>query len=511
MKNLFTPFRVGLLVLASAIFLFVFITFVRKGGLSRSDAVDYWALFHDASGLSQKSRVQIAGIPVGEITRIELQGTRAKVWIRVRRDVGVRTNARLAKRSESLLGDYLVDLYPGTEDQPLLPEGGEIPTVLDQQGMQQVFESLGRITSDIEAVTGALRQSLGGQQGADSLQHIVGNLIRLTDALDVTVRHSAEQLDTIMTNVEGVSADVRGATRGEDERIRLIIDNISQITADTRDVMREVKSMVGAGQGDIKDSVAGLKTTLARLDRTLANVETVTENIKEGKGTVGELLSDERLGKKLGETLEDVSDYASRLTGLQTQVGIKSEYLFSQGRAKDTFELRLVPKPDKYYLLELVDDPRGTVNRVTVQTNPPNVGNPVTQEIRTTTDSLKFSAEFAKRYYFATLRFGLIESTGGLGADLHFLNDALTMKFDAFNFSDRELKYPRVRTTAELKLFSHILLTAGADDILNQQVTDSATNRLIAGRDFFLGGGIVFTDDDLKAILTAVGGVSPRP
>lgn len=509
MKNLLTPFRVGLLVLASAAFLFVFITFVRKGGLSRSEAADYYAYFHDASGLGQKSRVQIAGIPVGEVTKIELQGIRAKVWIRVRRDVGVRTNATIAKRSESLLGDYQLDLVPGTEDQGKLPDGGEIPTVIDQQGMQQIFESLGKITGDIQAVTFALRETLGGQKGANSLEHIVSNLIRVTDALDSTVRRSGEQLDTIMANVEAVSSDVRGATRGEDAQIRLIIDNIRQITEDTRDVMATVKGMVGSDQGDIKEGVAGLKDTLERLNRTLANVETITQNVKDGKGTVGALLSDERMGKKLSETLDDVSDYAERLTGLQTQVGIRSEYLFSQGQAKDTFELRLVPKPDKYYLLELVDDPRGTVDKVTVQTNPPNVGNPVTQEVRTTTNSLKFSAEFAKRYYFATLRFGLIESTGGVGADLHFLNDALTMKLDAFNFSDRDLTYPRVRAAAQLRLFSHIVLSAGADDILNPQSTDSATHRLISGRDFFLGGGIFFTDDDLKAILSAAGGSIP--
>ena len=71
---------VGLLVaVAGGVFLVAF-TFFRKGGLAaprqlrRSRAV-----FDDVTGLSWKSRVQMAGIQVGEVTEIELSGERARV------------------------------------------------------------------------------------------------------------------------------------------------------------------------------------------------------------------------------------------------------------------------------------------------------------------------------------------------------------------------------------------------------------------------------------------------
>jgi phospholipid/cholesterol/gamma-HCH transport system substrate-binding protein len=144
-----------------------------------------------------------------------------------------------------------------------------------------------------------------------------------------------------------------------------------------------------------------------------------------------------------------------------------------------------------------------------VQSNPPASGEPVTQIQRITRDDLKFSAQFAKRYYFTTLRFGIIESTGGAGADVHFFNDHVTLKMDAFNFSVEELRYPRLRATLRLQAFGHLFATAGMDDILNRQVRDSASNKLIAGRDIFFGAGVFFTDDDLKAVLTAAPVPSP--
>ncbi|WP_338866244.1 MlaD family protein [Myxococcus stipitatus] len=505
MKKLVTPFRVGLLVIAAGAFFVAFVLFAREGGLSASDSTRVWAYFRDASGLAVRGRVQIAGIRVGEIDEISLEGTRARVILKIRKDVDLREDAVLTKRSESLLGDYLLDLNPGTESAPKLEEGGQIRRVIDTQGMEAIFESLSQITSDIQQVTGALREVLGGERGAGSLQRIVENLVRLSDSVDATVRRNADRLDVILSNFEGVSSDVRTITQSNQADVGRIVDNIEFITRDVREVLASVKSIVGSGEGDFKESVASLKQTLTKLDSTLGNLEEITRKVKDGEGAAGVLLTDESVGREVRETVQDVARFASKLTDLQAEVGIQSSYLAAQGRSKNVFSVRLIPKPDKYYLLELVDDPRGTVSTEVVQTNPPSEGDPVIQTRKVTKESLKVSAQFAKRWYFTTLRVGLIESTGGVGADLHLFEDALTLKLDAFNFAADELRYPRLRATLRAQAFDHLFVVAGMDDMLNAQQRDTVTQRLIAGRDFFVGGGLYFTDDDLKAIIAATG------
>ena len=509
MKKLVTPFRVGLLVIAAGAFFVTFVLFAREGGLSDSDSTRVWAYFRDASGLAIRGRVQIAGIRVGEIDDIILEGTRARVVLKIRNDVDLREDAVVTKRSESLLGDYLLDLNPGTENAPKLENGGQIRRVIDTQGMEAIFESLSQITSDIQQVTGALREVLGGERGAGSLQRIVENLVRLSDSVDATVRRNADRLDVILANFEGVSTDVRTITQNNQADVGRIVDNIEFITRDVREVLASVKNIVGSGEGDFKESVASLKQTLTKLDNSLGNLEEITRKVKDGESAAGMLLTDESVGREVRETVRDVSSLVSRLTELQTEVGIQSTYLAAQGRSKNMLSLRLIPRPDKYYLLELVDDPRGTVTTQVVQTNPPSEGDPVIQTQKVTKESLKISAQFAKRWYFTTLRVGLIESTGGVGADLHLFDDALTLKMDAFNFAADELRYPRLRATLRAQAFDHLFVVAGMDDMLNAQQRDTATQRLIAGRDFFVGGGLFFTDDDLKAIITATGLPTP--
>ncbi len=516
MPKIFTPFRVGLLVLVSGAVLFLFLTFVKKGGMTEAESIRVYAYFHDASGLTKKSRVQIAGIPVGEVGQIELEGLRAKVWLKIRRSVNLREDASLTKRSESLvLGDFQLDLNPGTTAAPEMKDGGEIKNVIDAEALASVFNTLGKITDDIQQVTTALRNVLGGEKGTGSMQNIMDNLVKLSDSIDKTVRESSTQLDQILKNVEAVSQDVRGITQGEGGTVRDALQNIDQITKDTREVMASVKKVLGANEGDLKESVSSLKGTLERLDNSLKNVEEVTTKIKEGKGPVGALVSNERLGQKLSDTVEDIADFAGRLTSLETEVGIRSEYLVTQGQAKNYLQIRLIPKPDKFYLIEAIDDPRGSVQTIYVQNNPPNAGSPSTQKQTITSDALKFSAQFAKRYSFATLRFGILESTGGLGLDLSaplkffyfskWIEDALMLKIDVFNFSVTSLTYPRLRATLRFTPYEHIYVSAGMDDILNTPTRDVLTNRLLSGRDFFVGAGIYFTDADLKSLLPVTG------
>jgi phospholipid/cholesterol/gamma-HCH transport system substrate-binding protein len=503
LKKLVTPFRVGLLVVAAVGFLLTFLVFIRRGALG-TENIKVYAVFRDASGLGKRSRVQVAGIPVGEIQEIALAGTRARVTLRLRKDIGLRTDAVLIKRTESFLGDYLLDLQIGTPQAPLMPEGGEITRVIDQQGLQALFDTLGKITNDIQAVTTSLRDALGGDAGTQSLQIIVRNLTELSQSVNATAQRSSENIAAILDNVRNVTASMRDATEGESSSFREIVENVRVISSDVRRMVSDVRTSAYA-DGGVEGQIASIGSSLQKLDSTLANLEESTGKVREGKGTVGELVSNERLGQKVSETIDDVTNYAQRLTGLKVEVNIHSDYLFNAGASKIEAGIRIIPRPDRYYLISLISDPRGVENTEYVQTNPPSRDDPALQRRTVTSiNSLKFSAQFAKRFYFATFRFGIVESSGGVGVDLHLWNDQLAIKTDVFDFANQRLRWPRIRTSLQLTFLQHLYLNAGVDDIFNRPVYSQLDNRVLAGRDFFLGAGIVFTDDDLKAVLPSV-------
>jgi phospholipid/cholesterol/gamma-HCH transport system substrate-binding protein len=216
-----------------------------------------------------------------------------------------------------------------------------------------------------------------------------------------------------------------------------------------------------------------------------------------GRGTIGRLVNDDKLIDSLTDVVDESSRFIKKITRLQTIVALRSEYYLGETAVKNYFSLKLQPKPDKYYMLQLIDDPRGrTMFRETVTSTTDSTKNPVIREQETITeDRFRFSLQYAKRFYFVTGRIGIIENTGGVGVDVHLLDDDLELSGDIFAFDENV--NPRVKLWGLYTFFTHLYVAAGIDDVWNDEETD-----------FFIGAGISFNDDDLKALITTTGAPS---
>jgi phospholipid/cholesterol/gamma-HCH transport system substrate-binding protein len=245
--------------------------------------------------------------------------------------------------------------------------------------------------------------------------------------------------------------------------------------------------------------------------------------VSEGKSVAGKLLVDERLGRKVGGAAEDLADYYDRLNKMQIQLQLRSEWLLNQtlsnnGRpgTKLYFGARLLPRPDKYYIFEVVSDPRGvdTVTTDTVTTRDPVTGlDTTTVSTRTKhEEKLTFTLQMAKRYGPVAFRVGVIESSGGVGSDLYLLDDALQVSVSVYQFSrPYQNVFPRAKVWLNYYFLQHFYATAGADDFLNQWKIGRYPGgpKFTIGNDVFFGGGLYFTDDDLKTLIGAgAGGIA---
>jgi len=189
---------------------------------------------------------------------------------------------------------------------------------------------------------------------------------------------------------------------------------------------------------------------------------------------------------------------------------LRSEWLLNQTAAKTYFGIRLVPRPDKYYIFEVVSDPRGVDTVVTTTTtlrDPSQPTLPDSTAIATTTtheQKLTFSLQVAKRYGPVAFRVGIIESSGGVGSDLHLFNDKLQVSVSIYQFS-RPFQgvFPRAKVWLNYAFLQHFYVTAGSDDFLNQwrEGRYPGGPKFTLGTDAFFGGGLFFTDDDLKTLM----------
>jgi phospholipid/cholesterol/gamma-HCH transport system substrate-binding protein len=501
-------FAVGLLVAVTGVAFLVAFTFFKKGGYGERDSYRVHAYFDDITGITWKSRVQVAGIQIGEVDQVTLAGQRARLDLRVKKDIDLRWDACLTKRFPSaLLPDALLEATLGTPGAPSLREAPEaereITCVREAASVAKLLDSLAKVAADIQVVSADIAKTVGGPE---SIREIMANLARVTRTIDQVVGKNAEGIGAIVENARAFTGELRSVAEQDRERYHAIARNVEEASTRLNSVLATVQNILGANQPELKESAQGLRQALEKLNRSLDQVEQATNRIAEGKGVAGKLLADERLGEKLGSTIENYADYADRLFKLQVQVQFRSEWLLNQKGSKTYAGFRLIPRPDKYYLLEIVSDPRG-VNTVTTETvttlNTSNVSTKVLNE-----QKVSFSLEFAKRYGPVTLRIGLIESTGGLGGDLHLFDDHLQISLDVFQFQRlTQDVFPRAKLWANYSFLNHFYVTVGTDDVLNKLRSRQfpLLPNFVVGRDLFFGGGLYFTDQDLKALIGAGG------
>lgn len=501
-KNTFvTPLKVGVFVIVAIAAFVAFLQIVSTRQLSSADAYEVFAIFDDVLGLEKKSPVQIAGIDIGRIKDIVLEGGKAKVILEIEGRVALYEDASIEKVSISLLGDYKLAVEPGSASRRKLEDGDQIVNV-------KSLSNVDAIVAEVRVMSEALRAMVAGtpdrpaplQQIVEDVRGSAAAARTVLEEVSKNIGENTKKLDRILDNIDRFTGDLKDISEGRDRDFDQIVADAKVISASLRRTSENIDKIVsGQNEQDISESVKSLKQTLDTMNRALDNVASITQKIDQGEGTVGKLVNDSTVHDEIAEAAEGLGSAVGGLARLQTWVNLRSEFQFRTGTTKNYVQFILQPKEDKSYIFEVVDDPRGVKAVVIedVETTSPEIGRDFQYRERrtTTTEGLNFSLMFQKRFYWLSLRFGIIEGTGGVGANLHFLDDRLELVLDVNRFGE-EARRPRLKGLGLVEVIPHIYVHGGVDDPFNAGTVD-----------YFIGLGIRFNDEDLKTLLTATGGL----
>ncbi len=453
MKSIFQmpEFKVGLLVLVVAGLIAVMSMRVSEdptvGGAKR-----YWFLSPNASGLVKKSSIKMAGIPVGVIKDIQLSNGIARIDIVVRNEVDLRLSARAEIKANGILGDKYVEISPGSPEDPPLKDGEQILNVSDKASLDGLVSQISDIGSSLKSVTLSLKESF---DDSGTNKHILGRIVQ---------------------NIEQLTGDIAEMTKENKDRVTDILAEISSIT----------KSL----ESSLNNGDTGFKKNWARLDHILKNIEDVTNKINRGEGTIGKLVHDETTVEEINTAVAGINNLLDTSSKLQTSIDFHSEYLGSQNAWKSYVGLKIQPGLDRYYMVQVVDDPSGVRESTdTVSTSSPPGSTVAVNETKTYRNKMKFTLLFAKNFYNFTIRGGLIENSGGVGVDYFLLRNRLRLTTEAFEFSNLNL-----RTSLTYNVYKGIYVTGGVSDLLHRS----------SGYSNYIGAGLFLTNDDMKILMTKI-------
>lgn len=488
---------------------------------SGEDSIRMSSLFRDASGLPVGSRVMIAGLPVGEISKLSIEGRYARVTFRIREDVPVWANAVVFKKSGSLLGAYYLEIDPGgaqsvSGDGTLiqhrqLVDGDEIESVVEATTpdalMRRIEESMPHVDEvllSVRDLSEDVRKVVNGP-----LASTAARIDDLVQRESDTVSRILGNADRAMARIEAITVDIRNVTGGADVRVNKILDELDGAAKEARQLMVSARE-------EVEETGTKVREKLDLVDEVLASSSSVVKKIDNNEGTLGRLVNDPAIADNVEEITDDAKGFVKTLTGMQTYVGLRSEYNVMSALARHYVTVELATRPDKFYLIELEKGPRGDYPVVTLEHDPTTNPGAYIRKV-TIEDQVRFTFQFAKRIGWATFRFGLKESTGGIGFDVNttWLGRGLRINTDLFDATFDQL--PRLKVTVAYELFRSLYILGGIDEALNEPGelplvlgnfdVPIQFDKFHYGRDFFLGAMLRFNDQDLSALLT-VGGAA---
>jgi phospholipid/cholesterol/gamma-HCH transport system substrate-binding protein len=458
------------------------------------------AYLDDATGLAMHSRVTIAGIPVGTIDAIRLETEAsspkdtkhrglARIDVRVNKDVPLFTDGTLGKKSSSLLGEYVVVLTPGTKN-PKLKDGDEIGVLAEEASFDDIKKNINDVAKLVKEVAQQLANSVGTEKGGENIRLILQNMADATDALNKTVRENRDTLKETLERIDRITAE-------NEAPLAKALENIRSISADIRDLTAAIQGRGGGTGAEVHDTITQLDKSSKSLVSVLDHIDHVAGRLDRGEGTLGRLSKDDALVNEVQDAAEGINSFIGPISRLQTIVGLRADYNFLSNTFKSYFELRLQPREDKFIMIQLVNDPNGytTFQKVTTETSNPLQPAYSTTINTITTDQFRFSLEIARQLGPIRGRFGIIESTGGVGLDIVLFNGRFEIVNDLFAFAEQVV--PRFRSYISYEFINRLYLLGGVDNVF-----------LDSQRDYFIGLQLRYNDEDLKSLLPFAGGLS---
>jgi phospholipid/cholesterol/gamma-HCH transport system substrate-binding protein len=262
-----TEIQVGVTVLAALALLLWSVTWLKEFSLAKKQR-SWLVHFEQTGGLTSSDEVQVNGIHKGSVSAVSLRGDGVLIRLSIDSDVQLTRDCVVAVRNVGLMGDHVVAVDLRTTGEPY-GERDTIPGVYELglsevvAGLQPTLGSIADLTVQLQGVADALNKN-GDFAGS------MKNLKATSEQLRKAVEENRRGVKATVDNFEAASSTTRKLTAGREAQLSQAIDHF-------------------ASAAEKLDHLSG------RLDSLRAALQSVSNKMDRGQGTMGKLVNDDRL------------------------------------------------------------------------------------------------------------------------------------------------------------------------------------------------------------------------
>jgi phospholipid/cholesterol/gamma-HCH transport system substrate-binding protein len=242
----------------------------------------YYADFTDASGLKSGDEVRIAGVRVGKVTGVSLDGDKVKVAFKIKTGsrFGDKTGAEV--KIKTLLGQMFLALDPAGSGQ--LDKGAVIPTTRTKSAYD-VVKAFSGLAQRAEAINlPQLRTALNTlAQATSTTPQSFQDALRGVSRLSNSLAKRDQQLSSLLTNLQSVSTtlgnrneDIVRLMQNGDVLLRALVerrDAIHRLLVSTSTLSTQLTALVQQTRADLKPALDGLDSVVNLLLKNQNNLD----------------------------------------------------------------------------------------------------------------------------------------------------------------------------------------------------------------------------------------------
>ena len=242
----------------------------------------YYAAFSEAGGLKANDEVRVAGVRVGKVDSVELDGDHVKVAFKVERGVDFGKDSAASIRIKTLLGSMYLALEPAGGGQ--LAEESTIP-VERTTSPYDVVEAFAGLADTSERIdTDQLTESLStlsdlGRNTPDEFRETLEGV----SALSETLASRDEQINTLLTNLQKVSGvlgdrsdDIITLMKDGDVLFKALVARrqaIHNLLVSTSTMSEQLTLLIRQSRADLEPALSHLDTVVGVLLKNQDNLD----------------------------------------------------------------------------------------------------------------------------------------------------------------------------------------------------------------------------------------------
>ena len=263
--------KTGIIVIGGILLFILGFSYLKSSPLFENGKTLY-VIYKDVGGLQTGTPVTINGFAVGNVTDISFKdrGGSLLVTLFVKSDFEFSSKSPAELYDTGIIGGKGVQIKPVFDGAQLAKSGDTLPS-LTQPGLTQLVQ---------KQLTPLQRKVEGAMTNADTL------LRNVNDVLDDNARKDLRE------TLSGLNATVASFQQSAQVLNRILSDNEGKLGTSLENFEE-----LTANFAKLSDSLnnAGLGRTLASLESSMANLNSLMARIEKGDGTLGKLMKDEEL------------------------------------------------------------------------------------------------------------------------------------------------------------------------------------------------------------------------